>query len=35
MSGWLDDEDEKFDPKDWAFLALLIVSVIFVAVAFA
>ena len=35
MGGWLDDEDYGFDPKDWAFLALLITSVIFVAVAFA
>lgn len=34
MSGWLDDDD-KFDPKDWAFLALLVASAIFVAVAFA
>lgn len=35
MDDWPDDEDYGFDPKDWAFLALLIVSLIFVAVAFA
>lgn len=36
MDDWLDDDDDlRFNPKDWAFLALLISSMIFVVVAFA
>lgn len=34
MDDW-DDDDKQFEPKDWAFLALLFTSLIFAVIAFA